>query len=234
MTIAACTALPIPGPVSTFRLLPAGRFRASDGRPEGIPSWFLDGTIASDLIRAASAQSVDFVIDFEHQTLHAEKNGKPAPAAGWFHKLEWRDGDGLYVTDARWTDKARQMLMAHEYRYISPVFQFNRKTGAVEKLLGAALTNNPALDGLTDLAAATRRQDSREAESNVEIERANDVLSRTFGRNAVTVKQAGAHAVEAATDGCDGGGASMPDAEVAETNAKLRDLFGPNAIQIVR
>ncbi|MQY50758.1 phage protease [Rhodocyclus gracilis] len=86
-----------------FRLLPAGEFRARDGRPAEIPAWRMDATIAAALINQVAATGVDFVIDYEHQTLLAEKNGQPAPAAGWFKALEWREGDGLYVVGAKWT-----------------------------------------------------------------------------------------------------------------------------------
>ncbi len=215
-----------------FRLLPAGHFRASDGRPKDVSGWFLDGTIAAKLIREATTQIIDFVIDYEHQTLQAAQNGKPAPAAGWFHTLEWRDGDGLYVTDARWTDTAAKMLTAQEYRYISPVFQYESKTGNVEKVISAALTNNPALDGLTDLAAATCRNDAHDAELRAEIEHANDVLRRTFGPAAATINFSDAQSVKLNARRGEGVFGRMGEAEIEATNEKLRAAFGPNAILI--
>ena len=136
--------------------MPAGSFRAIDGRPHGIGGWTLDRAAALHIIRLANARSTDHVIDYEHQTLSAAKNGMAAPAAGWFKRLEWREGDGLYVTDARWTDRAAAMIKAKEYRFISPVFTFD-KDGRVIDVLHAALTNNPALDGLTELVAASRQ-----------------------------------------------------------------------------
>lgn len=139
-----------------IRLLPAGNFRAADGsgRPAGIASgWLLDDALAARLVAAASARASDYAIDYEHQTMLTRDNGQPAPAAGWFKKLEWRSGDGLYVVDVRWTDRAAAMIAAQEYRYLSPVFSYHAKTGAVTGLGPAALTNNPGLDGLTDLAA---------------------------------------------------------------------------------
>lgn len=184
------------------------------------------------LIRAAAAQAIDYVIDFEHQTLNTVQNGKPAPAAGWFHKLEWRDGDGLYVTDARWTDTAAKMLTAHEYRYISPVFQYNSKSGAVEKLMSAALTNNPALNGLTDLAAATHRHNPADAALSADVEHANDVLRRTFGSGAATINSVAAKSTNSAQKGNSGAFGAMSAYEIEETNAKLRTLFGPNAAQV--
>jgi phage I-like protein len=91
------------------------------------------------------------VIDYEHATLKAKENGQAAPAAGWFKKLVWRDGQGLFLTDARWTDQAKAMVKTKEYRYVSPVFTYHPTTGEVLSLINLALTNDPALSGLTDL-----------------------------------------------------------------------------------
>lgn len=135
-----------------LQLLPAGEFRARDGRPGKLGSWRIDAAIAAKLIALAAARQTPFVIDYEHQTLLAEKNGQPAPAAGWFKALEWRDGKGLYATDVEWTAKASAMIDAREYRFISPVFGYDSKTGAVIQLHHAALVNNPALDGMQELA----------------------------------------------------------------------------------
>lgn len=140
---------------TTIRLLPAGRFKAKDGRPSGLPDgWNLDDSNAQSVMDAAKAQQDQFLIDYEHQTLYSKENGAKAPAAGWFSALEWRPGDGLYATDVEWTAAAQAAIQAKEYRYISPVLTFNPKTGDVTGILMAALVNYPALDGLADLAAA--------------------------------------------------------------------------------
>jgi phage I-like protein len=91
------------------------------------------------------------VVDYEHQTLLAAQNGQPAPAAGWFGKLEWRES-GLYAIDMEWTERATQMIEGGEYKYISSVFAYDKKTGKVTRLLHAALTNNLALDGMDAVA----------------------------------------------------------------------------------
>ena len=44
-------------------------------------------------------------------------------------------------------------IVAREYRYVSPVFQFDPKDGVVTRLLRAGLTNNPNLH-LTAIAAS--------------------------------------------------------------------------------
>lgn len=138
-----------------FRLMPAGRFKAKDGRPSGLSQgWNLTDSLAQKLIDAANLQNDRFLIDYDHQTLHAKDHGGKAPAAGWFSRLEWRPGDGLYALGVEWTASAQTAISAKEYRYISPVLTYDAKTGDVTGLLMAAIVNYPALDGLTDLAAA--------------------------------------------------------------------------------
>lgn len=154
IAIATLSAEIAPQAPDSFRLLPAGAFRASDGRPEGLEAWVLDHEDMARLVADALARDTDYPIDYEHQILEARNNGQPAPAAGWFRRLEARD-DGLYAVDVRWTARARQMIEAGEYRYISPVFTYDRRSGRVTRLIMAALTNHPALDGLTDLAPLT-------------------------------------------------------------------------------
>lgn len=138
-----------------FRLLPYGRFHAADGsgRPLDVPAgWFLDLAGAQRIVAQWAARAKRLVIDYEHQTLAAATNGQPAPAAGWPARLEAR-ADGLYAVDVEWTSRAAAMIKAREYRYVSPVFSYDTTTGEVLAVAHAALTNDPGLDGLTDLAA---------------------------------------------------------------------------------
>lgn len=175
--LATCTASALTGAGKTIRLIPAGLFRTNDGRPAGLAGWMLTASNAGAIIQAAAAQANDLVIDYEHQSMQASKNGQLAPAAGWFKRLEWRDGEGLFAVDVRWTARASEMIVAREYRYISPVFSFDPKTGEVTRLFSAALTNTPALDGLTDIAAAKRQAGGQ---SDYDREHANRVLRHCF------------------------------------------------------
>ena len=169
----------LPEAAREFRILPAGVFRAKDGRPANLPGWKIDAEIAQRVI-AASASVDELVVDYEHQTINAEKNGQPAPAAGWFRRMVWREGAGLFAVDVQWTDKARAMIAAKEYRYISPVFPYNAVTGEVQKIVGLGLTNNPALPGLANLAAlsARRADPARLLASERDIE----IFNRAFGQ----------------------------------------------------
>ena len=153
--MAACMA-PLRSASHNVQLMPAGAFRARDGRPEGLSHWVLNDEIAARLIAQAATRKTPFVIDYEHQTLSADTGGHPAPAAAWFTTLEWREGDGLYATDVKWTPRATSYIEQDEYRYLSPVFSYDHSTGEVRELLMAAITNNPAIDGIADLAAARR------------------------------------------------------------------------------
>ena len=137
-----------------FRILPAGAFRASDGsgRPAECSAWVCTEEDGRRIVAELSARTSKRVIDYEHATLRAKKDGSKAPAAGWFRAAEWRD-DGLWLTGVEWTAAAAQAIVAKEYRFASPVFSYDFSTGRVGSLFYAALTNDPGLDGLTDLAA---------------------------------------------------------------------------------
>lgn len=137
-----------------FRLLPLGRFKAADGsgRPaEVAEGWLLDSNGAAQIAALSVGRVSKRVIDYEHQTLRAAENGRPAPASGWFSRMEAR-ADGLWAVDVEWTAQAAEMIAARQYRYVSPVFPYDKRTGAVLGIAHAALTNDPGLDGLTDLA----------------------------------------------------------------------------------
>lgn len=144
---------------NVIQLFPAGEFRATDGRPSDCAHWLMTESLAQQVIAQLAARKNKIVIDYEHQTLLTEQNGHPAPAAGWWAGSDtvW-EKDGLFARNVEWTERAREMIANGEYRYISPVFAYDPKTGAVLQVLNAALTNNPALDGMNHvaLAAASR------------------------------------------------------------------------------
>ncbi|HDT2145327.1 TPA: phage protease [Enterobacter roggenkampii] len=154
-----------------IQLFPAGEFRARDGRPTECAAWLMTREIAERLIAAADARDTPYVLDYEHQTLRAAKNGQPAPASAFFKKLEWRDSEGLFAVDVEWTATAAAMVEAGEYRFISPVFSYD-KTGQVLEILNAALTNTPALDGMEEvlLAAASLMSTHLTTEGNTEMD----------------------------------------------------------------
>lgn len=155
-----------------YQLLPAGAFKARDGRPFDTEDghWHLTAEIAATLISNASALGQDILIDYEHQTLNKEKNGQPAPAAGWFDgsEMQWREDAGLYIKP-RWTDNASAYIAAKEYRFLSAVFPYNAAGHPLEIRM-AAITNDPGVVGMEALAAlaaslspTTTTQDDKES-----------------------------------------------------------------------
>lgn len=135
-----------------FRIIPAGEFRSWDGRPFDCPAWICSEEDGRRVVADLNARKSPRVIDYEHATLHAKKTGAKAVAAGWFKSAEWRD-DGVWLIGVDWTALAAKEIADKSYRFVSPVFSYTPVTGHVELLLLAALTNDPGLDGLTDLAA---------------------------------------------------------------------------------
>ncbi|MBU1040372.1 MAG: phage protease [Proteobacteria bacterium] len=140
------------------QLFPDGSFAARDGRPAtltdgALTAWRMDADIATPVAALVEARETPLAVDYEHQLLLAKQNGKPAPASGWITAVRYVPGRGLFAA-VSWTAKARAHISADEYRYISPVFRFDKATGAVLEILSVALTNNPALDGMDAVALA--------------------------------------------------------------------------------
>lgn len=174
LTLAACS-FEVQPKDGRIQLLPYGEFRAIDGRPHDAPAWYLTEENGRDVVDLANASRNQLVVDYEHQTLHKEKNGQPAPAAGWMRWLEFTP-KGIFA-DVEWTDKAAASIAAKEYRYISAVFSYDTK-GYVRKIFHAALTNYPALDGMDEvLAAASAQLITPEKEQNP----MNELLQQLFG-----------------------------------------------------
>ena len=153
------TAFALPAALGQAQLLPAGEFAARDGRPGPGKAWKRDDTQGRALAASinATAAQTPVVIDYEHQTLRAEANGQPAPAAGWIRQVTWRDGQGLFA-QVEWTDAAKARIQAGEYRYISPVITADAETGAVTGMHLAALVNHPALLGMEPVMAQLNAQ----------------------------------------------------------------------------
>lgn len=95
----------------------------------------------------------DVVLDYEHASESPEvASGGPVPAAGWISAIDPTvDRNGIAWATATFTDTARKLIAAQEYRYISPFISWgvrDKDTGASQgiTLTSAALTNKPVLD----------------------------------------------------------------------------------------
>ena len=157
----ALAALPFPegaGAPTEFRILRAGLNRTEKG------DFLFDEEAAASVMAAYTAKGLSKLqVDFEHQSMVAPPGGGDAakPAAGWF-KPEVRGGE-LWATEVAWTARAAAMLApekgAPEYRFFSPVLRFDEDTRRIRSLKNLALTNDPAMDELHPLVAASARKD---------------------------------------------------------------------------
>lgn len=156
----AVLALEIEAGAAVVQLTPDGVFRARDGRPRALPGWRVTAELAERIVARLRGRKTRVVVDYEHQTLHAENNGQPAPAAGWIDpaQVRYEPGTGL-VAPVEWTARAKAMIDAGEYKYLSPVLPYDPKTGDVLDLLQVALTNFPALDGMAPVSALSAHFD---------------------------------------------------------------------------
>ena len=135
---ARCVELPAGGGAPDWvELLPAGpAVNGRDGR-----SWRMED--AATVAAASLDGSKDLPIDWEHATEHKAPQGEPAPAAGWITRLEARNG-ALWGR-VEWTERGSASVTSREYRYLSPVFQYEKESNRILRLLSAGLTNSPNL-----------------------------------------------------------------------------------------
>lgn len=171
---ATCSILLPDGAPEWVHLLTLGVIRGRDGR-----EWKV--TDPQAVVAASAARGLDAVIDYEHQTDLAEKNGQPAPAAGWIKEFQVR-ADGIWGR-VDWTAQGAERIRAKEYRYLSPTF-VHRKSGEVVAILRAALTNAPDLF----LTALATEQDDDSMEELLKALRAALGLPETATQETALAK----------------------------------------------
>lgn len=114
----------------------------------------MNQTIFEQMVANYERGGIDIVVDYEHQTLW----GGEAPASGWILKepISLKAENGELFAQIQWTDRAKAMIMANEYRYMSPVFAPNTLaqtdgTNIGWTLHSVALTNKPFLEELDEV-----------------------------------------------------------------------------------
>jgi phage I-like protein len=132
---------------SELRLFQYGVNDYSDG-----DKILFDEEAAKSIMARYSERGVDLMADYEHQSLQRPPIEAPASAKKFVPQV--RNGD-LMATDIRWTDRAKSMIAAGEYRYYSIAAKIDPKTGRAVELINFALTNNPAAIGIAPLKAAS-------------------------------------------------------------------------------
>lgn len=152
---------------TSIQIFPSGTFRTVDARPNDVAAWEIDGEVASKIIDSKAKAKTDMVVDYDHQSLYTKINGQKAVAAGWIKNLEWRDGVGLFAASVDWTPKAKEHIQNKEYKYISPVFTYDHKTGKINSLINCALTNTPAIDGMEQVLASLEIGETKLTDENI-------------------------------------------------------------------
>lgn len=208
-----------------LQLTPASDFEPADGRwtPDG--GYKINAEIAGRVIAQFNAAQ-PLVIDYEHQTLYKEQNGQHAPAAGWIYALKWIEGKGLFA-EAELTKRALDYIEGGEYRYFSPVLNYNPDTGEITQIIMGAVTNTPAIHGMRPmndaeyiLAASARfnqphkEQDMKLKEALMQalnLENADDDAIVGAVKTALTAKAEAEAALEEAKSEVTALSAKQPD-----------------------
>lgn len=133
-----------------IKLFPLGLVKSQKG------DFLVDTESYHSILNHFKAHGVDIPIDYEHQTLQDVQ----APAAGWIKDLSLKT-DGVYAA-VEWTARAAQYLAGKEYRYLSPVVNVRKSDRKALMLHSAALTNTPAIDGMTAIVNSAKHEKSAE------------------------------------------------------------------------
>lgn len=146
------------GAPSWIQVFPKGpELKTSDGRKFRLSD--PDG-----FAKKLNASQKPIVIDYDHLSHFEPDGGGSQKAAGWMTRFEARDGS-LWAL-AEWTPSASQKIIDREYRYFSPEFFPDPRTGEIVDLIAAGLVNRPAFD-LVALAAAKKNTPEKTKEVNM-------------------------------------------------------------------
>lgn len=143
-----------------IQLIAFGTHTLRDGRG---PFILADRAQAEKVVAATKDHlgKTEMMVDYDHQSVFGVKDGVggQAKAAGWIKSLSVED-DGIWAT-VEWTEAAAASIQAREYRYLSPYFSFDKKSGRVTRINNVGLVNVPAFD-LEALAASLSTTEENE------------------------------------------------------------------------
>lgn len=117
-----------------------GMINGIDGR-----SWKFNGEA---ILANAAKYPVKYPGDYFHASIHAPKTGALAPACGWIDPATLEVNEKGLWGEVEWTEHAAKAIAGKEYRYLSPVFLVDRKTGEAVAFKGFGLTHYPNLGSL--------------------------------------------------------------------------------------
>ncbi len=144
-------------------LLPLGEIKGRDGREFLLES-------PQVVVEAFNTAAVDLAVDYEHQS--AKPAVGPVPAAGWIKELV-ATATGIWGR-VEWTAKARQMIGAKEYRYVSPEIEYRQENRQITRLRAAGMVHRPNLH-LTALAA---QEDNMHANPDTDDDKSSTFIER--------------------------------------------------------
>lgn len=120
-------------------LIPAGPIvEGRDGR-----TWLFDDAAHQFVQTNFSSRAIDLPVDWEHATQRRAALGLEAPAGAWIKQLEMRNGALWGMSE--WTPRGKLQVEDKEYRFLSPVFDYDDETKRIVRVVSAALTNIPNL-----------------------------------------------------------------------------------------
>lgn len=160
----------VSGAPEVISVLPLGHVVSSKGEFD------VDAESLESMKREIAKRGVDLVVDYEHQTL----KGTQAPAAGWVKELFLKDGS--IRARVEWTPTAAEYLKNKEYRYLSPVITVRKSDGKAMGLHSIALTNTPAIEGMSPIVNSDSYQEGGQNNMNEFLQKLAALLG--LGENA--------------------------------------------------
>ncbi len=157
-------------------IAPWGNVESTNG------SFTIDAEAADLVLAAFDDHGTDLPIDYEHQTLggqYASPNGQ-APAAGWIKSIIAEPNVGIFA-EIEWTEKAQEMLVAKQYRFLSPVAIIRKSDRKLIAIHSAALTNKPAIVGMTPIVNAQQLSNDEEVSPMMDALRTTLSLPQSAG-----------------------------------------------------
>lgn len=171
------------------QLLPAGQFSARDGRPYDVPGgkWTMDELAFQLITDRLNRLNQPVLIDYDHQTLYISDNGQQAKAAGWVKPdgFKFDPIHGLLIRPDM-TAPAQALINSKEYKYLSAVINYDSGTGRVCEVRMIAITNDPAVVGLKELAALSARTNT--PTQTLENDTVTPEMIKLLGQLGVTVE----------------------------------------------
>ena len=127
---------------------PDGHVKSSSG------DYVVDEEAWQHIEQAFRERGNSLVFDYGHHSVggvYAAPDGTER-AAGWIEKLRYEKGRGI-IGSVKWTDRARALIRADEYRFPSPALFVRKSDRRAISLVSVGLVNTPAIYGIERVAA---------------------------------------------------------------------------------